>query len=99
MKVKIVVTIVLTMSIRYKINKILQLVVTIKFLFQMTYITKIQLVAIGRSCATIVVDNMDFRWKEKINKILFHLLINCIHILIYDYHALVNINNKCIITW
>jgi hypothetical protein len=37
MKVKIVVIIGLTMSIQYNINKILQSVVTIKFLFQMTY--------------------------------------------------------------
>ncbi len=65
MKVKFVVTIGLTMSILYKENKILQVVVTIRFLFQMTYITKIQLVALDKSCTTIVVDNMDFRWKEK----------------------------------
>jgi hypothetical protein len=65
MKVKIVVTIGLTMSIQYKENKILQLVVTIRFLFQMTYTTKIQLVALDKSCVTIVVNNMDFRWKEK----------------------------------
>jgi len=98
MKVKLVVTIGLTMSIQYKENKILQLFVTIRFLFQMIYTTKIQLVALDKSCVTIIVDNMDFRWKENNNKILF-LNINCIHILIYDYHVLVNINNECTITW
>jgi hypothetical protein len=65
MKVKCVVTMGLTMSIQYKENKILQLVVTIRFLFEMTYRTKIQLVALDKSCATIVINNMDFRWKEK----------------------------------
>jgi hypothetical protein len=65
----------------------------------MTFATKIQLVALDKSCVTIVIDNMDFTWKENNNKILFHLLINRIRILIYDYHVLVNINNGCTITW
>jgi hypothetical protein len=56
---------------------ILQLVHATNFLVQVTFVTKILIVAL-----TLVTNNNEFRMKEKVNKIRFHPLASHICIVI-----------------
>jgi hypothetical protein len=58
--------------------------------------TKMPLFMLDKLHFTIVASNMVFGWKIKVNKIHFHPLTDCIHIVDCNKHAtnLVNTNQK-----
>jgi hypothetical protein len=44
--------------------------------------TKLELVTLDKSLVTTITNQIVFGWKRKINKVKFHPLTNCMHIII-----------------
>jgi hypothetical protein len=63
---------------------ILQLVPLTNFQLETTFVSKILIATLDKSHVTLVVNDMEFWMKEKVNEIHLHPLINHIRIVIYD---------------